>query len=162
LIRRRPGAASIFAVYVVAVVAVTVFPIRVHRHGRAPWWVVVELVPFHVPALSFALNVLMFVPFGVLVPLLWPRVGSVRRVAGVALAASAAIEVTQLVLWLAVGNFRTVDVNDLIANAAGGVLGLAVLRVTAMGSRPGRSRRAWWRWWSRRPVGSSSTRRGSR
>jgi glycopeptide antibiotics resistance protein len=162
LIRRRPGVVSIFVVYAVAVVAVTIFPIRVHRRTRTPWWVVVELVPFHVPAGSFVLNVLMFMPFGVLVPLLWPRVGSVRRVAGLALAASAAIEVTQLVLWLAVGNFRTVDVNDLIANTAGGVLGLAVLRVRATGSRPGRSPRAWWRWWSRRPVGSSSTRRGSR
>jgi glycopeptide antibiotics resistance protein len=44
------------------------------------------------------------------------------------LAASAVIELTQFVLWLTVGNHRTVDVNDLIANTAGGVLGLLAMR----------------------------------
>jgi hypothetical protein len=31
-------------------------------------------------------------------------------------------------LWETVANYSTVDVNDLIANTAGGVLGLLVLR----------------------------------
>jgi len=155
-------AAAFFVVYAVAVVGVTVFPIRMHRRTRAPWWAVIQLVPFHVPPGSFVLNIVMFVPFGVLVPLLWPRAGSVGRVAVCALGASAAIELTQLVLWLAVGNYRTVDVNDLIANTAGGVLGVVGLRVTTAVSRPGRSRRVWSRRWSRRRVESSSTRRDSR
>jgi glycopeptide antibiotics resistance protein len=152
----------LFSLYTLAVLAVTVFPVRVHRRTHAPWWAVIQLVPGHVPALSFALNIVMFMPFGVLVPLLWPRAGSLRRIAGWALAASAAIELTQLVLWLTLGNYRTVDVNDLIANTAGGVLGFAALRITTTASRPGCSRRVWWRRWSRRPAESSSTRRDSR
>jgi glycopeptide antibiotics resistance protein len=152
----------LFSLYTVAVLTVTVFPIRVHRRTRGPWWAVFQLVPGHVPALSFALNIVMFIPFGVLVPLLWPRAGTVRRIAGWALAASAAIELTQLLLWLTLGNYRTVDVNDLIANTAGGVLGLVVLRITTTASRPGCSPRVWSRLWSRRPVESSSTRRDSR
>lgn len=114
--------------YAAGVILVTVFPIRAHpRHG-APWWAVVELVPFHVPLWSFALNVVMFLPFGVLVPLVWPAVARAGRLTALALAASTTVELTQLALWIAVGNYRTVDVNDLIANTAGGALGFGLLR----------------------------------
>ena len=89
----------------------------------------VHYIPFLVDAPSFILNVIMFVPFGVLVPLLRPSADGVRRMLGHAIAASASIELAQLVLLLAVGSRRTVDVNDLIANAAGALAGLAVLRL---------------------------------
>jgi glycopeptide antibiotics resistance protein len=127
--RRHPLAAAVSVAWVLGVVAVTVFPIRAHpRGGRAPWWVVIHWVPFEVPPLGFVLNVMMFMPLGVLVPLLWPGAGSVRRTGLLGLAGSAAIETAQLVLWLTLGNFRTVDINDLIANTGGAVLGLLLLR----------------------------------
>jgi glycopeptide antibiotics resistance protein len=119
-------------VYAVSVVAVTVFPIVVrHPAHRAhdPWWAVIHWVPFQVEALSFALNVLLFVPFGVLVPLLWPHTGTVRRLAGWAVGVSGGIELVQFVLWLTLGSRPTVDVNDLIANTAGALLGLLALRL---------------------------------
>jgi glycopeptide antibiotics resistance protein len=119
--------------YAAAVAVVTVVPAGVHRRHGGPWSAVVQAVPFHVPPVSFALNVLMFLPLGLLVPLLWPRAGRVGVIAAVSLAASAAIELTQLALWLTLGNYRTVDVNDLIANTAGGVLGLLVLRLAGGG-----------------------------
>jgi glycopeptide antibiotics resistance protein len=118
-----------FCGYLAAVAAVTVAPTGVHRHHRDSWWSVVQLVPLHVPPVSFVLNIVMFVPFGLLVPLLWARAGTVGRIAGLSLAASTVIELTQLALWLTVGNHRTVDVNDLIANTVGGVLGLIAVRV---------------------------------
>ena len=116
----------------VSALAITVVPFRVHRHRHAPWWLVVQLVPFHVPAVSFALNILMFVPFGVLLPLVWPRTGTAGRVFAASLIASLAIELTQLAEWIALGNYRTVDVNDLIANTAGGLLGFAALWLTVL------------------------------
>jgi len=157
-------------VYAVSVLAITVVPVRFHRPRHAPWWLVVQLVPFHVPPWSFALNILMFVPFGVLLPLIWPRIRSGNRSAGRvfawvlawSLAASTAIELTQLVEWVTLGNYRTVDVNDLIANTAGGLLGYAVLALTASLSRPGCSPRASSPRSSRRPAESSSTRPDSR
>ena len=76
-------------------------------------------------------NVVMFVPLGILVPLLWPRFDSMRRMAVLGVCASAGIELTQLLLWVTVGSHRTVDVNDLIANTAGALLGLLVLRLVA-------------------------------
>jgi glycopeptide antibiotics resistance protein len=101
----------------------------------------------------------MFMPFGVLLPLVWPRAGTSGRIAAWSLAASGAIELTQLVLWVTLGNFRTVDVNDLIANTAGGLLGLWL---TTSVARRGRSRRASSPRSSPDPAESSSTRRGSR
>lgn len=150
--------------YAVSVLAITVVPGRLYRHRHAPWSLVVQPVPFHVPPVSFALNILMFAPFGVLLPLIWPRTGTTRRVLALSLAASTAIELTQLVEWIALGNYRTVDVNDLIANTAGGVLGYAVLRLTRLttASRRGCSRRASSPGSSTRRAESSSTRPDSR
>jgi len=149
-------------VYLVSALAITVVPFRVHRHRHAPWWLVVQLVPFHVPAVSFTLNILMFVPFGVLLPLVWPRTGTAGRVFIASLVASLAIELTQLAEWIALGNYRTVDVNDLIANSAGGLLGFAALRVMTRLSRPGCSPPAWSPRSSSPPAESSSTRPDSR
>jgi glycopeptide antibiotics resistance protein len=149
-------------VYALSVLAITVVPLRIHRHRHAPWWLVVQLVPFHVPPVSFALNILMFVPFGVLLPLVWRRTGSPGRVLAASFTASLAIELTQLVEWIALGNYRTVDVNDLIANTAGGLFGYAILRAITRASRRGCSPRAWSPRSSRRPAESSSTRPDSR
>jgi glycopeptide antibiotics resistance protein len=149
-------------VYAVSVLAITVVPFRLHRHRHAPWWLVVQLVPFDVPPWSFALNILMFVPFGLLLPLIWRRAGSFARVLAGSLAASTVIELTQLVQWITLGNYRTVDVNDLIANTAGGLLGYAILRLTTSASRLGCSPRASSPDSSTRPAQSSSTRPDSR
>jgi hypothetical protein len=126
--RSRPWVVATFWIYVAAVAAVTVTPTGVHRRHPDSWWIVVQLVPLHVPPVSFVLNIVMFVPFGVLAPLLWPRADGIGRVAALSLAASTVIELIQLVLWLTLGNYRTVDVNDLIANTVGGVLGLIAMR----------------------------------
>jgi len=128
--RRRIVAVSVLFLYAVTVVAITAFPIRVRQADWADdgWSTVLRLVPFVVPPLSFVLNVVMFVPFGVLVPLLWPRADAVWRLAGWAVCASAGIELTQFVLWVTLGSHRMVDVNDLIANTAGALVGLLILR----------------------------------
>jgi glycopeptide antibiotics resistance protein len=164
--RSRLVAVSTLFLYAVGVVTVTVFPIRVRPvawRGDEQWWSVIEWTPFDVPPTSWVLNVVMFVPLGVLLPLLWPRLNSIRRVAVLGVCASMAIELTQLLLWVTVGSRRTVDVNDLIANTLGALLGLLVLRLVASrptrpGCSPPASPRSWW--WQR--AGSSRTPRGWR
>jgi glycopeptide antibiotics resistance protein len=129
---RRPAIFMLFLLYVVGVVAVTIFPITAHDApywAAEPWWTVFQWVPFQVDAPSFVGNVIMFVPLGALAPLLWPVTDSMRRLAVRAVCASAGIELTQFVLGMTVGSRRTVDVNDLIANTAGALLGLLVLRL---------------------------------
>jgi glycopeptide antibiotics resistance protein len=89
---------------------------------------VLRLVPFVVPPIGFVLNIVMFMPFGILLPLLWPSTGTWKRIAWWGFAASAAIEFSQLGMWIALGNRRMFDVNDLMSNTAGAVLGLMLLR----------------------------------
>ena len=130
--RGRLITATIGILYGLGVVAVTVFPLRPRPAGYwagEPWWTMIHWVPFVVDAPSFVLNVIMFVPFGVLLPLLWPLADAVRRMAVAAACASTGIEITQFVIGVTLGSRRTVDVNDLIANTAGALLGLLVLRL---------------------------------
>ena len=129
--RRRLTTISILFLYALSVAAITIFPIRVRPPGYwdEPWWMVLRWIPFRVDELSFALNVVMFLPFGVLLPLLRSGADSVRGMLVRAVCASAGIELTQFVLGLTLGSRRTVDINDLIANGAGGLLGLLVLRL---------------------------------
>ena len=123
---------GILLLYAVGVVAITIFPIRPHPASYwadEPFAEIFHWIPGDVDGPSFTLNVIMFVPFGILLPLLWPATDAYRRIALYATAASAAIELVQLVLGVTVGSRRTVDVNDLIANAAGALAGLLILRL---------------------------------
>ncbi len=118
--------------YLLGVVILTVFPFRPRPSGYwagEPWWTVIHWIPFDVDVPSFVLNVIMFVPLGVLLPLLWRTTDAVRRMAVAAACASGGIELVQFVIGLTTGSRRTVDVNDLIANTAGALLGLLVLRL---------------------------------
>ncbi|WP_326701674.1 VanZ family protein [Streptomyces sp. NBC_01754] len=72
-------------------------------------------------------NVIMFMPLGFLLPLLRPGISRGRTVLTSALV-SLGIEVTQLLEYVVFANGRAVDVNDLIANTLGGLLGYAALR----------------------------------
>jgi glycopeptide antibiotics resistance protein len=139
VVRGRPRMArgrfttiTIFFLYALSVTAVTVFPIHRRPPGYwagEPWWTVIHWIPFVVDAPSFVLNIVMFVPFGVLVPLLWRSLDSWRRLALCALSVSSVIELIQFVLGVTLGSRRTVDINDLISNTAGALLGLLVLRL---------------------------------
>jgi glycopeptide antibiotics resistance protein len=132
LTRRHPVVLTILVTYAAAVLAITVFPITLYpdeHWAGEPWWTVIHWIPFYVDAPSMVLNVIMTVPLGALLPLLWPRTGTVRRIAAWSCGASLTIELTQFVLGLTLNSRRTVDVNDLIANTAGAVLGLIMLRL---------------------------------
>jgi glycopeptide antibiotics resistance protein len=132
-VRRRVIALLLIA-YAGCVVAVTIFPIVPHSPAYwagIPWWTMIHYIPFVVDATSFVLNIVMFVPFGILVPLMWPRTDGIKRLFGYAAAASTGIELSQLILGLTLGSRRTVDINDLISNTAGALVGLAVLRLAA-------------------------------
>ena len=130
--RGRLITVTIAILYAAAVLAVTVFPIRPRPPGYwvgEPWWTVFHWIPFDVDAPSFILNIILFVPLGVLLPLLWRPADALRRVAVTAACASGGIELVQLVIGLTLGSRRTVDVNDLIANTGGALVGLLLLRL---------------------------------
>ncbi|PVC69440.1 VanZ family protein [Streptomyces sp. CS081A] len=120
------------AVYAAAVLSITVFPLWIYGGGyrnAAPWISQIQPIPLLIADVSMIPNVIMFVPLGFLLPLLSPGLTRGRTVALCALA-SLGIEITQLLQYIALGNGRSVDVNDLIANTLGGLIGCAALRVT--------------------------------
>ena len=92
-----------------------------------------NLIPFshHIDPAGYVLNAVLFLPLGFLVPLLWDKADRFLSVLGVGAAFSVFIELTQLL------NVRASDVDDLILNAAGTVLGFAAYRIfdKAAGSR---------------------------
>jgi glycopeptide antibiotics resistance protein len=132
--RQRLIVGTFFGVYALSVLAITVIPHpRPHLPWQPPWWAMIELTPFDVEPVSMVANIIMFVPFGALVPLLWRWTRPVGRLTALAFGTSLAIELTQLLFLVLLNSRRTVDINDLIANTGGALLGLGLLRLI-MGS----------------------------
>ena len=73
-------------------------------------------------------NVALFMPLGVLLPLVSNRFRLLRRVLVVAFCLSVSIEATQFVLRF-LGNPRAVDIDDVILNTLGGCLGFAFYKL---------------------------------
>lgn len=128
----RPGHYSaglaVFALYLAVVLhltgAGTLFDGM--TYGFAPRPYQINLIPFSREMdLSYPGNVLLFLPFGWLVPFIWKKWDRPGRVAGAALALSFLIEASQLL------NNRFSDVDDLIINTAGALLGFLLFRLTA-------------------------------
>ena len=75
-------------------------------------------------------NVLLFIPLGILLPLVWMRL---RFWSGmlIAIALSAGIEILQYLsrTW---GSYRLADVNDVILNSAGAAFGLVLVMLPRM------------------------------
>lgn len=134
-------------IYVAGVAAFTIFPLPsfegdfCHVHATHPEWSLMR-VPrdlaeiaqtkgLKAMATSFvlrevALNVVLFIPFGVLVRRVfeWPR----WLVVVAALGTSAFIEATQYTgnWWLAPCSYRVTDVTDLVSNTTGALVGLVI------------------------------------
>ena len=138
-LRRRAGmtfprvvVAAVVAVYVAGVVANTLFPIFIGKNGVEPWSRTLNLVPLVNTAVGDMLeNVAVFVPLGVLLPLV-ARATSLPRVLLWGFLVSLAIEVLQLVNSVVSNGGHASDVNDLLANVLGAAVGYGVLRIALL------------------------------
>lgn len=72
---------------------------------------------------QYVLNIILFVPLGLFMPLLWKRFASLQKVLSISFLFSLAIELSQLF------NFRTTDIDDLLMNTLGGVLGFYLFKL---------------------------------
>jgi glycopeptide antibiotics resistance protein len=80
-------------------------------------------------------NIVAFVPLGILLPLVRPRI-SWAAVLLIGFALSLAIELGQLAVSLYVGyGYRAADVDDVILNVTGTAIGLLIVTVAAAGGR---------------------------
>lgn len=120
-IRRGLGARKtivciLLAVYIAGVYHMTGLPdVLYHRFEPN-----IQMIPFRgmaADARNEMLNVVLFLPLGFFLPLLWKGYRSVWRTAAVGAAVSALIETMQIF------SFRATDINDVITNTLGAVLG---------------------------------------
>jgi len=143
---RRRGALTVVkaAVLRVAVAAVTCvygagllgsvllpFPISVGaaRDDLVPWRLFVQLVPVATAdPIGIVLNVELFVPLGLLLPLI-ARVSSAGRAVAIGFLLSLGIELVQFVADITVSTGRVADVDDLLGNTIGAFAGYVIFRV---------------------------------
>ena len=132
----------VFYAYVTCVVVVTTFPIPMTKY-RNPELERVNLIPLVNTAKGFVAilspakkymsghllenivgNILLFFPLGVLLPIASKKTYSLKRIILVSFLFSFLIELIQLVSSH-FGNYRSVDVDDVILNTTGAMLGFA-------------------------------------
>lgn len=107
----------LLTVYLCGVAAVTGLPTL--RYGFQ-FDTTINLIPFHhffADTMQFLLNIMMFLPLGIFLPLFWERCGRLKETAGFGFLLSLLIEISQLFC------FRVTDLNDLFMNTLGSVLG---------------------------------------
>lgn len=83
----------------------------------------INLVPFTGLGYSFVLNILMCIPFGFLVPFIWVDYRRLHKTVVLGACFSLMIELSQLF------NGRATDIDDLIANTCGVLLGYVVWKI---------------------------------
>lgn len=106
----------VFGFYLVAVLALVGFPdiTSFEMNGK------INIVPFVNIVSDFAnacLNVLLFVPFGFFLPMLWDKYRNMKSTMLATLYVTVLIEFSQLF------TFRTADINDIITNIIGALVG---------------------------------------
>lgn len=88
----------------------------------------VNLIPFsdaYFDRVGYVLNVIMLMPLGFLVPFLWRGTRKLWKVTAIGAGLSLLVELSQLL------NFRSTDVDDLILNTLGAVVGYGIWRLYA-------------------------------
>ncbi len=112
---------SIFAFYLIAVMSLVGLPsVNYMRIDFS-----INIIPFidMISDMTNALlNVLLFVPMGFFLPVLWAKCRHFRNTLILCLCITGVIEVLQIL------TFRTTDINDIITNAVGGVIGFGIAR----------------------------------
>jgi glycopeptide antibiotics resistance protein len=130
LSRREQGLRLLLALYLAALFSVVGLP-DVGSFSFSPD---LHLLPFsqwaaHPLALgkTFGLNVILFLPFGFLLPLIWPEFGRVKPILAAGFGLSLLVEVLQLF------SLRLTDTEDLLANTLGALVGFLLFRLLGRG-----------------------------
>ena len=145
--RGRPALArALLVLYLGWILSMTFFPLptdaAIIRSEAAATGFRANLVPFHTIVLQAEYesewqkvrqlggNVLVFAPFGILLPWAAPGFARLRRLLLAGFALSVAIELGQLAVSAGLGyTYRVSDVDDVILNVTGVMLGFAVYRL---------------------------------
>lgn len=87
----------------------------------------INLIPFSSEgAMTYNLNIIMFMPFGFLLPLIWKNFRNAKKVVLMGFLMSLAIEICQLF------NLRATDIDDLMMNTLGALVGYCCWKVFSL------------------------------
>lgn len=118
---------GLFCAYVGLLYSVTGVPslYDISVFYQSHWLAYVNLFPFSqtVNVIDYVLNIVLFIPLGILLPLGWSQYRSLRSVLLAGILCSGWIEVVQLL------NHRITDIDDLLMNVLGAVLGYGLYRL---------------------------------
>lgn len=131
---------TLFIIYISLLCGVTFFPIEYDRtsirfgfsYNFIPFASILNSLKDEMVDIvrNIGGNVLLFFPLGVMLPLLWKK-RSLLRVFLVILLCAAGVELTQHIIGLGIGyRYRMVDIDDVILNTLGGMIGYAFYRCT--------------------------------
>lgn len=113
---KRTIAYIVFGFYLTAILALVGFPsVTSFRLDLS-----INVIPFVGMMSDFdnvCLNILLFVPYGFFLPILWSGFRSTKNVILTGLLTTCVVEISQIF------TFRTTDINDLITNALGTIIG---------------------------------------
>lgn len=121
-----------FAVYFLTMMHLVFFPIEVNLgeyRNLTPWYKSTNFIPvLTIDVKTFVLNIIMLIPFGMYLPFLSRKIRSIKQAARLGLYVSLSFELTQLAIRILLGSGRSTDINDLIANTLGAVIGFLLIR----------------------------------
>ena len=139
----KEGLLFLLAVYASSVMAVTIAPASILGFNdpdaiRLNFVPVINTTTYYLNALhdhdeiaalhaleNIIGNLILLIPFGILLPCIFRSVRSFKNVLAICVFCSALIELIQFFLRQ-IGTFRTVDIDDLILNTIGGMLGWVI------------------------------------
>ncbi|NMM64349.1 VanZ family protein [Clostridium sp. P21] len=120
------GMAIAFAIYIISVFHFTgtgtLYDILYYRFEITQK---LNFIPFsnEIDIVVYLQNILLFIPFGILLPSLWKKYDKVLYILVSGFSFSMFIEVTQLL------NNRSTDIDDLILNTIGGLIGYGIYKM---------------------------------
>lgn len=74
-------------------------------------------------------NILLLLPLGLLLPILWTNLRNLKKIFLIGLITSLSIEILQLIENILYLGFRSVDIDDVIFNVIGIILGYSLFKV---------------------------------
>lgn len=114
----------VFGFYFTAVLALVGFP----NIASLKIDFAVNIIPFLDMVSDFinaCLNILLFVPFGFFLPILWDKFRNIKNIALMGFIVTSLIEISQIF------TFRTSDINDIITNTVGTIIGYFIVHSEA-------------------------------
>ena len=140
-----------FTIYISSLISVTIFPFPIQKflietmiedqlglkHNFIPFKIFYDAMS--IGSLSFGLaillkqvvgNIILFLPMGFVLPIIFTNIQTIRKVILIGFLASLSIELLQALAGIWIGyNYRAADIDDLIFNVLGTVIGFLIWKL---------------------------------